>query len=153
MQFKSSYKPRYISFLEIHEITDWKVKIYSISTNKATINPSKLKLAKQKLASWLFNCKTSEFKSHEHATLILHQGETDFFAVLTYWLDENMIQICSYKLEGDAFKLISENGCITCVWELAVIWHERNAWVKHILMQPNEPNFNAYLDAQLNQSV
>lgn len=153
MNFKSSYTPRFIRFLEIHEYFEWKVKIYGISTKTTEIAFSKLYRVKQDLPNWLNNCKTPGYKSHQHATLILHQGEKEFFVVLSSWMDENMLQICAYKLESNAIKLISKNGCVTCVWELAVIWHERNAWVKHILMQAPNPNFTAYLDAQLNECI
>jgi hypothetical protein len=58
-------------------------------------------------------------------------------------------------LEEDAkeYKLFSDTGIITCVWEMAVLWHERNAWVKHILQQHNKPNINAYLQDQLNTDI
>lgn len=52
--------------------------------------------------------------------------------------------------DPDHFKLFSDKGIITCVWELTVIWFERNAWVEHVLKQSDHPNFDAYLNSQLN---
>ena len=55
--------------------------------------------------------------------------------------------------QPEQFKLFSNNGIITCVWESAVIWFERNAWIKHVLMKNENPNFKSYLQEYLNQDV
>jgi hypothetical protein len=34
---------------------------------------------------------------------------------------------------------------IACVWELAVLDHERRAWVRHVLARPHGPDAGAYL--------
>ena len=48
------------------------------------------------------------------------------------------------------FVLYAEKEVITCVWELEVLWFERNAWVKHVLMKNESPDFENYLLEQLN---
>ena len=32
-----------------------------------------------------------------------------------------------------------------CIWELAVQAHERQAWLQHVLANPNGPDLDAYL--------
>ncbi|MCC7297301.1 MAG: hypothetical protein IT244_03115, partial [Bacteroidia bacterium] len=64
-----------------------------------------------------------------------------------WWIDENMLQNNVYLKRNHAseFEWYSQNGMATCVWELAIWWHERNAWVRHILMQHQQPDIEAYL--------
>ena len=49
---------------------------------------------------------------------------------------------------------VAENvHLMDCVWEMAILWHERNAWVKHVLMKNENPDFEGYLNEQLNQDI
>jgi hypothetical protein len=42
-------------------------------------------------------------------------------------------------------------GC--CVWELAVLWFERQAWVDTVLRHPGRGDFSRYLAARLEGEV
>jgi hypothetical protein len=63
-----------------------------------------------------------------------------------------MLQNFVYLKANNAaeFVLFSDKGISTCVWEMAIWWHERNAWVKHILMKNEKPDFEAYLMEHFN---
>ena len=89
------------------------------------------------------------------ATLILHEAKEGVFANINWWIGENMLQNFVYlkKINDHNFKLYSEGGMATCVWEMAIWWHERNSWVKYILMQNEKPNVDEYLKDQLNIDI
>jgi hypothetical protein len=152
MKIKSVYTTRSIGFVEVHQHKDWQVKVYRIAIKKEYVLQDHIQKAIENLDNWLSNSKIYDLDTYKIATLIIHEGKEGCFAIINWWIDENMLQNFVYlmkKGEPD-FKLFSGNGIITCVWELAVLWHERNAWVKHVLMQNENPDYQGYLKDQLN---
>ena len=151
----TKYKTRPIRFIEIHEVLDWKIKIYSISIHQEFVDEANLITAKSKLSLWLAKSAIYDLPTYKMATLILHEGKEGIFAIINWWIDENMLQNFVYlkKLNDTEFQLFSQDGITTCVWELAVWWHERNAWVNHVLSKYEKPDFEAYLDDQLNIDI
>lgn len=154
-QFKKPYKSRPIRFMELYVINEWIIKIYSISSKNELVPNDDLKHAKAKLLKWLSKHKEVPFDSYKCATLLLHEFEGGVYAVINWWIDENMLQHFVYlKAHNDhEFKLYSDNGIVTCVWELAVLWHERNAWVSHILKKNQNPDWEGYYKDVLNENV
>jgi hypothetical protein len=152
MNSLTKYQSRPIRFLEIYVHNDWKIKVYSISVRREIISNEDLEQAKEKLDPWLEKAKQTNLPIYNMATLIIHEGREGVFAILNWWLDENMLQNHVYFKTplNQEFQSYSDNGIVTCVWELAVWWHERNAWLKHVLMQNEKPDFNSYLNDQLN---
>lgn len=86
------------------------------------------------------------------ATLILHEFNAGCFAVISWWIDENMLQNFVYlkKSNKSNFEIYSDRGITTCVWEMAIWWHERNAWIKHVLLRNENPDVEGYLNDNLN---
>jgi hypothetical protein len=44
------------------------------------------------------------------------------------------------------FDNITHTGEAFCIWELKVIGHERDAWIRHILEQNEKPDFIRYYE-------
>lgn len=155
MEIKTEYKPRPIRFLERYQHDDWNLKVYSISFNAEIVKEEDLHLAKTYLSEWLKSSDDYNLASYKIATLILHEFRDGVFAIINWWIGENMLQNFVYLRENNQkhFKLYSNNGMATCVWEMAVWWHERNAWVNHILRQSTNPDWEAYLNDQLNIDI
>lgn len=154
LKIKSVYQKRPIRFIEILQHKDWKIKLYSISIANKSVSHENIERAKLHLDEWLSKSSLHKLESYKVATLILHQGKEGCFAIINWWIDENMLQNFVYLLDdNNEFILFSNNGITTCVWEMAVLWHERNAWVKHVLRKKENPNLSAYLNEQLNQDV
>jgi len=153
---KTQYQTRPIRFIELHEHQDWIIKIYSICIKNERVSSTHIELAKQQLNEWLKLSKNYPLTTYQLATLIIHEGKEGCFAILNWWIDDNMLQnhvFVATHSDPDHFKLFSDKGIITCVWELAVIWFERNAWVEHVLKHLDQPNFCASLNSQLNSDV
>jgi hypothetical protein len=157
MQPSSTYLKRPVRFLEIFETDKWKIKIYSISARAAVVNTVHVESAKRKISSWLPQNSTNGFATYNIATLIIHEGREGVFAIISWWTGENMLQLYVYLAgydEPDQYKLFSDNGIVTCVWEMAVLWFERNAWVEQVLKQPdNKGAIDNYLQQQFNGEV
>ncbi len=154
MKLKSVYQTRPIRFLEIHQEGDWKIKLYSISIRSEFVSDENIYLVKRQIEKWLEKSNLYKRDTYKTATLIIHEGRGEGFAVINWWIDENMLQNFVYLLDGNnEYQLFSDNGITTCVWEMAVLWHERNAWVKHVLMNNENPDFEGYLNEQLNTEI
>jgi hypothetical protein len=41
------------------------------------------------------------------------------------------------------------DGTVACVWDLQLIWFERNAWVEKVLGNTKGPDLTAYLGRRL----
>lgn len=147
------YQSRPIRFLEIYEHLDWKIKMYSISIHNEFVSQNNIEQVKSKIPDWLEKSNQYNFTTYNIATVIIHEGREGCFAIINWWIDENMIQNFVYLKNNtqDDFFLYSNNEIVTCVWEMAIWWHERNAWIKHILLKNKQPDFEAYLNEQLNQ--
>ncbi len=153
----NTYKKRPVRFLELYSCEGWTIKIYSISIKSEVIDHNLLTLAKIELPLWLKKSALYNLDTYKIATLILHEGKEGCFAILNWWIDENMLQQYVYlksNSANDEFRYFSHNGIYTCVWEMAVLWFERNAWVEHVLKNPQHPDaLKNYLAAQLNEDV
>lgn len=86
----------------------------------------------------------SEIKSgklkfnNELGYIILHRAEEYLLLLLTTWRHKNEMWESVYFKKTDNKKnykpiefKTSHKGTY-CVWELGIVWHERNAWVKFI---------------------
>lgn len=155
MKIGNPYKPRSIRFLELYQHEEWTLKIYSISYKNERVASEDVQLAKSYLNKWLLKSEAYQLEIYNIATLILHEFKEGCFAVINWWTDENMLQNFVYlkRVNETYFEIYSDKGIATCVWEMAIWWHERNAWVKHILMRNENPDVEAYLSEQLNQDI
>ena len=164
MTIQHPYKPRPIRFLGIHTHSDpengtWQIKLYAISV-RSEFQPADMteliEHSKKQLPAWLAESCNYVLTTYNIATLILHEGKEGYFAIINWWIDDNMLQNHVYLstfAKPDEFTLFSSGGIMTCVWELAVIWFERTAWIEHILKQAAKPDVAGYLGAFFNEDV
>jgi hypothetical protein len=157
VEIKNSYQKRPIRFLEVMTVDGWQVKMYSISVKKTLVDASWIESARQQLPEWLNKSGNHTLPTYKIATLIIHEGKEGCFAIINWWVDENMLQLYVYLADYNTlinFRLFSDNGIVTCVWEMAVLWFERNAWVDSVLKHPGDPNaVKNYLARQMNEDV
>ncbi len=80
---------------------------------------------------------------------VIHAGMDMDFLLFGYWVNGNELILKVYKsLPGDSdnFVLTDTNAqSFACVWDIAVISHERNAFVTHLLTADN-PGRNGYMN-------
>ncbi len=73
-----------------------------------------------------------------------------------WWANENELFFHVYAANHttpNQWQYLNSAGPIACVWDMAVVAYERDAWVQHVLMNPGGPDIEAYLAAQLNVDV
>ena len=161
MTIQHPYKPRPIRFLGVHTHSDaengtWQIKLYGISVRSDFHMTELIDHAKSNFSVWLANSRNYALETYNIATLILHEGKEGYFAIINWWIDDNMLQNHVYFstfAKPDEFTLFSDRGIMTCVWELAVIWFEREAWIEHILKQAAKPDVVGYLGKFFNEDI
>jgi hypothetical protein len=85
------------------------------------------------------------------AFLIAHTGRDIWYTVLCWWDRENELPIRVWVAEPDSSGTPrwreARGGESVCVWDLDVIWHERQAYVDTLLAGGNEADAPAaYID-------
>lgn len=77
---------------------------------------------------------------------IAHQGKTGDYGVLAWWNHENELPLSiQIRRSRDEPWRPAVAGESICVWDLEVIWAEREAWVETMLGRGG-PNPHAYLE-------
>lgn len=151
----SSYTKRAVRFIELYNCGLWQVKIYTLNFPDQKSSEVVMPEAKKKLPEWLGQSGNYSLPTYCVSTLILHKCKEGCFAIVNWWIDENMLQLYVYLATNerpDHFELYSDKGIVTCVWEMAVLWHERNAWAEHVLVK-SKPDLKKYLTTVLNDYV
>ncbi len=77
--------------------------------------------------------------------VILHLGRDADYLVLGWWDRENELPVRIWVREGGNPWRPAGGSESFCVWDLEVISHERDAYVRHVL-RPGAPGVEAYLE-------
>jgi len=149
------YQPRPIRFAEYYQTGNWRVKVYTISALRECPPQALLASATAYLPQWLAPAGVAPLADYQVATLIVHEGREGIYAVVSWWVAENMLRQYTYfadVTQPTCFRPLNADGLLTCVWELAVLGFERVAWVKHVL-QAEPANLEAYMQEALNADL
>jgi len=118
------------------ETNGWRIKLYSIVRDGSPPDWSVFDPA----LSLAFDSLPSPAKATGRpglAFLIAHAGRDIWYSVLCWWDRENELPIRIWVAERDssgAPRWREARGAESvCVWDLEVIWHERQAYVETVL--------------------
>ncbi len=154
MKFHGPYQRRPIRFLELWQQDEWRIKVYGIAYGAE--GPDEILVAAIKRVGRETLPEPAVTDSRYGLGFVCaHQGRTVSVAFVDWWENEDELHHKMFVAdEADVGQLrpAAEDELTACGWDLAVIGFERNAWVEHIL-QPSQPDVDAYLRAQLNDDV
>lgn len=155
IRLQEPYRSRAIRFLELWEHEGWRVKVYGIAYKGE--RPSHAAIAAGKAVSRQELPLPAVTESrYGVAFLIVHEARDCYWYVLDFWSHENAVQHRIYCAPFDAperWDDVTMKGPNMCVWELQVIYHERQAWVDCVMANPYGPTLDAYLRQRLNQDA
>ncbi len=152
VRFSAPYKTRPIRFLELWEWNGWRLKVYGISAVSERPTADLITTAKG-LAKLRLPKPAQGRKRYGLGYLIVHEGENADYVFVDWWFDGDIVQHHLYgarKGHGGKLRYRWPRGAGFCVSELAVCWHEREAWIKHVLANPDEPDVDRYLADRMN---
>jgi hypothetical protein len=155
MYLREPYASRQISLLELWRPGPWQVKLYCIAWREP--RPSQgLVVAGKGIISDLLEDSAAATHHYGLGFAGIHQGRGADFVFLGWWADENELHYHAFSAPSGTLHLLRPTGArgpLACVWDLAVIAHERQAWVETMLANPSGPDATAYLARCLNADV
>ena len=144
------YKPRLIEFQKNISVNDWKVKVYSITNDVKFKSYDYLDKASKELHNWLPISNSSSLPTYKMAFLIIHEAREGVWALSSWWTGGEMVEtsvyFAKYTLPIVFTNSPYSDNSLLCVWELEVFVHERKAWINHILLRADDPDFKSYFN-------
>ncbi|MFN8060228.1 MAG: hypothetical protein U0Q12_13815 [Vicinamibacterales bacterium] len=159
------YRPRHVTFVGCMARGDTTLKTYGITMTTGRPEPRLVEAAVDCAFDYLgaqpppqsaAGVNWGELPSHGVGSLIVHAGREAVFAVLDVWVDQNMLRHqvwAASPVQPIRFESLAPSGIAMCVWELAIIQHERAAWLRHVLTPSGRADLGAYLDDVLEAEV
>lgn len=142
------YRPRATRMLEVRSVNDWQLKVYEIMPDGTQISGDVIEAALQcahEQTVWPTG------QALRYGFFIVHPGDQAVWALNQIWMDDILRQFVFYAPVDNPtnFSTSPWPGFNACVWDLGVTIHERDAWVKHVMADPQQPQFDAYLNDSL----
>lgn len=147
------YQTRPVRFLELLEYGGWRLKVYGISATGEFPNSDLVEQARGIARAHLPKEAITD-QQYGVGFVIVHEGAVGDYVFVDWWWANDIVQHHLFGAKkGGGFEYRQPEGAGFCVWELAVIWFEREAWVKHILQKAKSPDLEGYLNERMNVDV
>ncbi|RZQ61205.1 hypothetical protein [Amycolatopsis suaedae] len=141
----AAYRPRRTRTEGLTHRDGWAVKRIGITVDDKLPGEAELAAAMDAAAGLL-----PPVNETGAAFLVVHRGEEALWALMGWWeLDILYQRLFRAELGTTRFERVGPDGPTACVWELVAVAHERDAWVRHVLGRPEEPDLAGYLAAGL----
>jgi hypothetical protein len=150
VRIREPYGRRQIRMLQLWHGAGWRLKLYGIAWGRDAPAPSLAHVAKQLAAGILPHPPQAEGR-YGVGFIGVHQGRGADLVFVDWWSHENELQhhVWVTRDGGDGeLEYATGSGLAACVWDLAVIGFERQAWIDHVLAA-RVPDLDAYLAAAL----
>lgn len=149
-----TYQPRSIRFVELVNVNNWDVKIYTISNRQSFDSHLVLENVIKYLPKWIDNAKASEIVTYQKAFLIVHEAREGVLILLNWWTGGEMVETeIAFVDYSKPYSIVASpygTKSLVCIWELEIFAHERKAWIDLVLLKANQPDFNGYLKSVYN---
>lgn len=142
------FSPRPIQFRKMRTLEDgWRLKEYTIVFGERPLDERDLSFGVDLAMRSLPRPATIPGRPGA-GFLVLHQGRGAAYVVLGWWDNENELPLRIFVRPYDQplWRPASERESI-CVWDLEVLWFERNAYVQTMLS--GSGNIEAYCGMRL----
>lgn len=154
MKLHGAYEPRPIRFQQLWEPNGWRIKLYGIAYASDTPDEKLVSAIKRAAQDVLPSPAVNDYR-YGLGFVCAHQGRTVSVAFVDWWENEDELHHKMFVAdEADLGEIrpARDDELTACSWDLAVISFERDAWVRHVL-QPPQPDVDAYLRAHLNDDI
>lgn len=119
------------------------IKIYTLSAHGSTVDRAAFathlaEVRKLKGVAW----------SATPAFAIFHDGAGARYLLLAWWGNDNEL-FTSVSVQTDAGWVEDPSRFSFCVWDLEIMWHERNYFIEHVYCAA--PDLRAYRDRRFDR--
>jgi hypothetical protein len=140
------YAPRMLSALPHERVRSWTVKRYAVSALRPTPPEGVLEMARRAVDRSL-----PEAYPHELSCgfSVVHEDEDGCYVVVGWWSRNRVIlHTRTWLADWEDLTTLTPApaGATACIWELVAIGHERDAWVRHVVV-PDRPDLDTFLAA------
>ena len=146
LQIGHPFRPRPVDFIELWEWGAWRMKVYGLHAEHQRLLPELLARAKE-LAARTLPESPAQANAYGVGFIGVHAGRDANFVFVDWWSNENELNhhVFTSSLDEPLQLGPAPNGLAACVFDLQVIWFERNAWIDRVLANPRGPDLEAYL--------
>ena len=147
VHLSESFRPLPVVFLELWEHREWRLKVYGISRHHQR-PPAALIAAAKRIAAHRLPPACGHDDAYGVGFLAVHEGRDANFVFVNWWNRESELQRHVYRSALDspeALHDVTATGSSGTVWDLQILWFERNAWVEKVLGNPRGPDIEMYL--------
>lgn len=155
IQLREPFRALPVSFLELWETGEWRLKVYGISYHHQRPPLELIRAAKAVVAQRL-PASPEAAGAYGVGFLGVHEARDANFVFVDWWAGENELRHHVYRSTPEHpadLQYVSDAGIGGCVWDLQLVWFERNAWVEKVLANPRGPDIEAYLKKQLSDQA
>jgi hypothetical protein len=138
------YHPRPLSYLGVEVLAGLQLKVYAIRYGAEPLDRGRFAAGWARLAADLPRPAVDEGRPGV-GFVILHQGRTGNYLIAGWWDRENELPVRVYLGGPDGWRPAA-GGESFCVWDLRVMWWEREAYVGTVLAGRAD-GVEAYLSA------
>lgn len=124
------YQPRPLAFLGVEDFGGQRLKVYSIRYGEGPLDRASF------AGAWDLAAKALPSGGDDGRPgvgfVILHRGKTGDYFILGWWDRQNELPLRVLVRDGDGWRPCA-GGESLCVWDLRVVWWEREAYVGTVL--------------------
>lgn len=152
------HHPKVATSLGVSEGGGARLKWYSLAKAETPVPEPILSLARAHIDSVL--CGPTAPHTGELGFVTLHRcGSEFYFLILCTWRGSNEIWETVFAKENDTtqgfshFPRDARHKPTFCVWEMAIVWHETQAWARFLNSSRGADDQDAYLASGVNGIV
>lgn len=124
------YQPRPLNFLGVESVAEHQLKVYAIQYGDRPFDRRRFADGCELAAAALPSGSTDVCPGL--GFMVLHQGATGDYLILCWWDRENELPTRIYVRSPEGWRP-AVGGESFCVWDLSVMWWEREAYVASML--------------------
>lgn len=151
IKLSEPFRPRPVHFLGLWEIGGWRMKVYGLHAEHHRLLPELVAAAKE-LAARVLPKEAAD--AYGVGFVGVHCGRESNVVFIDWWAQENELHhhVFTSPLEKPLELSRAGDGLLGCVWDLQLIWFERNTWVEKVLNNPRGPDLDTYLKKVLDDA-
>ena len=149
------YLPRRVRPLGLLQIDDWRVKLHGLSAAPGDDLEAAVHDGARKAATEALPRPGIGGGRYGVGFVIAHRTDNAYSYVVGWWSYGCLLSTAGYsaRFSDPAYLTRSPSRQAGCVYELAVIDHERRAWTQMVLREDAEGGLEGYLGAVLSGTV